>query len=236
MLVGGCVAFATFLPLGLQAGTVSFADQVGNYFSFKNISEFGADIPPSNLDLPTLIANPGDAIRFRPSAFVAVESNGSIRESSSKTSTLSFTLESVGALALKELKIVVAGSYASTLFPVAGAEASVGLALELALSYGSAIKNLVVPILKETASSTWSGILTLSQSDLNSYFTPPAMEIHKLSIEATPTVIAAALNGNARSQITSLDFSVQAIPEPGTGSMLVFGLAIVLSKRGRKVS
>ena len=64
------------------AGTVSFSDQPGTYFSFRNISETGALVPPSKLETPTLVTSPQDTIKFIPSAYVVVENNGPVTETS----------------------------------------------------------------------------------------------------------------------------------------------------------
>ena len=108
------VVFSAFLAGSItkvKAGTVTFSDRAGNYFNFKNISEYGPNIPPSILDLPTLISNaPYDSITFQPTAFVAVESNLGTRESSTLGSNLQFTLASRSlSLALRILKLLWRG-------------------------------------------------------------------------------------------------------------------------------
>jgi len=230
-----CMAAALLLSFSSTwAGTVTFSDQIGNHFAFRNMTEFGANVPPSSLDLPTLITNPYDTIKFRPSTFLVVESNGPVRESSSLSSELSFTLNSLAGLAIQEIKISVTGTYATTLFSNPAADASVGLSLALDLTHGTTVWNRVVPIVKDPTNLSWSGILTLSQADLNSYFSPPSMEIQQLSIRATPTVTADALYANARSQINYLDFTVVAIPEPGSWQLVLAALSMGLLVRKRK--
>ena len=213
------------LPKGV-AGTVTFSDQVGNYFGFRNMSEFGANVPPSNLDLPTLITNPHDTIKFRPSAFLTLESNGPVKESSSLASELTFTLQSLGGLAIQELQISVSGSYATTLFSMPGAEANVGLSLALDLTYGTTVRNVIVPVVRDSSNFSWSGVMTLNQADLNGFFSPPTMEIQQLTIRASPTVSAEALYANARSQINYLDFTVVPIPEPSALHLMLVSLGI----------
>ena len=213
------------LPKGV-AGTVTFSDQVGNYFGFRNMSEFGANVPPSNLDLPTLITNPHDTIKFRPSAFLTLESNGPVKESSSLASELTFTLQSLGGLAIQELQVSVSGSYATTLFSMPGAEANVGLSLALDLTYGTTVRNMIVPVVKDSSNFSWSGVMTLNQADLNGFFSPPTMEIQQLTIRASPTVSAEALYANARSQINYLDFTVVPVPEPSALHLMLVSLGI----------
>ena len=121
--------FAAFLGLSLcmisglvQAGSVSFSSQAGSYFSFQNLTEEGPNVPPSNLQEPSLFTNPRDTIRFEPSAFVAVESQLGSLETASLTSTLSFLVQATAALPMEKLIIDLTGTYAEhpVTFPGSG--------------------------------------------------------------------------------------------------------------------
>jgi len=227
------VVFSAFFAGSItkvKAGTVTFSDQTGNYFNFKNISEYGPNIPPSILDLPTLISNaPYDSITFQPTAFVAVESNLGTRESSTLGSNLQFTLASRSLFGIENFKIALAGTFAGVSMPVAGTLVEVAALLPIQLTVGGASKSLNLNIVKDSDDKTWSGEMMVSRADLNSYFNPPSMQITELMVLVSPSVTATAVFGNARSQITNLTFQAQAIPEPSTGSLLVVGTLLALA-------
>ena len=226
------VVFSAFLVGSItkvKAGTVTFSDQTGNYFNFKNISEYGPNIPPSILDLPTLISNaPYDSITFQPTAFVAVESNLGTRESSTLGSNLQFTLASRSLFGIENFKIALAGTFAGVNMPVAGTLVEVAALLPIQLTVGGASKSLNLNILKDSVDKTWSGEMMVTRADLNSYFNPSSMQITELMVLVSPSVTATAVFGNARSQITNLTFQAQAIPEPSTGSLLMVGTLLAL--------
>jgi len=233
------VAFSVFLAGSItkvEAGTVTFSDQTGSYFNFKNISEFGPNFPPSVLDLPTLISNaPYDSITFHPTTFAAVESNLGTRESSTLESNLQFTLASRSLFGIENFKIALAGTFAGVNMPVAGTLVEVAALLPIQLTYGGASKSLNLNIVKDSVDNTWSGEMMVTRADLNSYFNPPSMQITELMVLVSPSVTATAVFGNARSQITNLTFQAQAIPEPSTGSLVMTGLLALLSIRYREI-
>ena len=233
------VVFSAFLAGSIakvEAGTVTFSDQTGSYFNFKNISEYGPNIPPSVLDLPTLISNaPYDSITFHPTTFVAVESNLGTRESSTLGSNLQFTLASRSLFGIENFKIALAGTFAGVNMPVAGTLVEVAALLPIQLTVGAASKSLNLSIAKDLVNKTWSGEMMVSRADLNSYFSPPSMQITELLVLVSPSVTATAVFGNARSQITNLTFQAQAIPEPSTGSLVMAGLLALLSIRYREI-
>jgi len=227
------VVFSAFLAGSIteaEAGTVTFSDRTGNYFNFKNISEYGPNIPPSILDLPTLISNaPYDSITFQPTAFVAVESNLGTRESSTLGSNLQFTLASRSLFGIENFKVALAGTFAGVNMPVAGTLVEVAALLPIQLTVGGASKSLNLNIVKDSVDKTWSGEMMVSRADLNSYFNPPSMQITELMVLVSPSVMATAVFGNARSQITNLTFQAQAIPEPSTSSLLMVGTLLALA-------
>ena len=226
------VVFSAFLAGSItkvKAGTVTFSDQAGSYFNFKSISENGPSIPPSILDLPTLISSaPYDSITFQPTAFVAVESNLGIRESSTLGSNLQFTVASRSLFGIENFKIALAGTFAGVNMPVAGTLVEVAALLPIQFTYGGASKSLNLNIAKDLVNKTWSGEMVVTRADLNSYFNPPSMQITELMVLLSPSVTATAVFGNARSQITNLTFQAQAIPEPSTGSLLMAGTLLAL--------
>ena len=235
-----CFAGFWVLSLGtVWAGTVTFSDQPGTYFSFRNISETGDLVPPSKLENPTLITSPQDTIKFIPSAYVVVENNGATTETSVLSTMLALSLESVSGLALDELSVSVAGTWASTLYrPSPSGSFTVGLALNLDLVFGGVTRNFIVPVTQNLVDKTWAGSLTITQQFLNDNFAVPSNGILQLGITATPTVTATATYANARSAITYLDISAKAVPEPGSSSLLltgacVLGLARALRRRVR---
>lgn len=233
------VVFSAFLAGSItkvKAGTVTFSDQTGSYFNFKNISEYGPSIPPSILDLPTLISSaPYDSITFHPTTFVAVESNLGTRESSTLGSNLQFTLGSRSLFGIENFKIALAGTFADVSMPVAGTLVEVAALLPIQLTYGGASKSLNLSIAKDLLNKTWSGEMVVTRADLNSYFSPPSMQITELLVLVSPSVTATAVFGNARSQITNLTFQAQPIPEPSTGSLVMAGLLALLSIRYREI-
>jgi hypothetical protein len=226
------VVFSAFLAGSItkvKAGTVTFSDRAGSYFNFKNISEYGPSIPPSILDLPTLISNaPYDSITFQPTAFVAVESNLGIRESSTLGSNLQFTVASRSLFGIENFKIALAGTFAGANMPVPGTLVEVAALLPIQLTYGGVSKSLNLNIAQDSVNKTWSGELMVTRANLNSYFNPPSMQITELMVLVSPSVTATAVFGNARSQITNLTFQAQAIPEPSTGSLLMVGTLLAL--------
>lgn len=222
-----CITAALFLSFSkVWAGTVTFSDQPGTYFSFRNISETGALVPPSKLESPTLVTSPQDTIKFIPSAYVVVENNGATTETSVLSTQLALSLESVSGLALQELNVSVAGTWGSTLYRLSGST-TVSLALNLDLVFGGVTRNLVVPVSQDLVNKTWAGSLTVTQQFLSDNFTVPADGIQQLGITATPTVTATATYANARSAITYLDISAKAVPEPGSSSLLLAGAAVL---------
>jgi hypothetical protein len=227
------VVFSAFLAGSItevEAGTATFSDRTGNYFNFKNISEYGPNIPPSILDLPTLISNaPYDSITFQPTAFVAVESNLGTRESSTLGSNLQFTLASRSLFGIENFKIALAGTFAGVNMPVAGTLVEVAALLPIQLTFGGASKSLNLNIVKDSVDKTWSGEMMVTRADLNSYFNPPSMQITELLVLVSPSVTATAVFGNARSQITNLTFQAQPVPEPSTGSLLMVGTLLALA-------
>ena len=229
---------AFFLNLA-SAGTVTFSDQVGNYFAFRGMNETGELVPPSRLETPTLVVSPNDTIKFSPSAYVVVENTGSNPVSSTLSTKLALSLESVAALGLGELNVSVAGTWGSQLYlPAPTGSATVGLSLQLDLVFGGVTKNFVVPVTQNLVDKTWAGSLAITQQVLRDNFVVPAGGILQLGVTATPTVTANATYANARSAITYLDISAKAVPEPGPGSLLVagaiaLGLARILHRRGR---
>ena len=227
------VVFSAFLAGSItkaEAGTVTFSDQTGSYFNFKNISEYGPSIPPSILDLPTLISNaPYDSITFHPTTFVAVESNLGTRESSTLGSNLQFTIASRSLFGIENFKIALAGTFADVSMPVAGTLVEVAALLPIQLTVGAASKSLNLNIAKDFDNKTWSGEMVVTRADLNSYFNPPSMQITELLVLVSPSVTATAVFGNARSQITNLTFQAQPVPEPSTGSLLILGALLALA-------
>ena len=222
-----CLAGLWVLSMNaMWAGTVSFTDQPGTYFSFRNITETGALVPPSKLEPPTLITNPQDLIKFTPSAYVVVENNGATTETSVLSTQLALSLESVAGLALDQLSVSVAGTWDSNLYRPTGSTL-VALSLNLDLVFGGVVRNLVVPITQNLVDKTWAGSLTLTQQFLNDNFAVPANGIQQLGITATPTVSATATYANARSAITYLDISAKAVPEPAASSLFLAGAAVM---------
>jgi len=223
-----CITAALLLSFSkVWAGTVTFSDQPGTYFSFRNISETGALVPPSKLESPTLVTSPQDTIKFIPSAYVVVENNGPATETSVLSTQLALSLESVAGLALDELSVSVAGTWGSTLYNPSLGSTIVGLSLNLDLVFGGVTQNLVVPVTQDLVNKTWAGSLTVTQQFLNDNFAVPDEGILQLGLTATPTVTATATYANARSTITYLDISAKAVPEPGSGSLLIAGAAVL---------
>lgn len=206
------------------AGTVTFSEQVGNYFAFRNMSETGPSIPPSVLQTPSFITNPTDAIKFSPSAFVVVENQGPDARTSSLSSQLKFDLQALTSTSLEELKFSVTGTWGSGTYedsPVGSAD--VGLAVNLRLVFGGVVGNFAIPVTKNV--ETWAGNLSITQQFLDQNL--PAAVIGQLNqITADSQVTASATWAWARSQITYLDVSAKPVPEPGSSSLLLAGMAL----------
>jgi len=224
----------------VEAGSVSFSSQAGNHFSFQNLTEEGPNVPPSNLQDPSLFTNPRDTIRFAPSAFVAVESQLGSLETASLTSTLSFLVQATAALPMERLIIDLTGTYAEhpLTFPGAGTPVlSTSLSLDpIQIKIGGETKtwNPALNVLRNTNDQTWSGNLVITKADLRTLFNAPTMDVTQFEIQSVATVSATAQWGNASSYLTTLSFGVEPIPEPSTTSL--FLLAGLLALRKRKVS
>lgn len=216
------------------AGTVTFSDQVGNYFGFRSMKETGELVPPSKLEPPSLYTIPRDTIHFSPSAYVAVESTGPTSATSTLSTQLALTLQSLGSLGLSELNVAVAGTWATTLYLGSGS-ASVDLGLQLDLIMGGITRNFIVPISRNMVDNTWAGSLTVTQQMLNDSFSVPSTGILEIGVAATPVVSATATYANARSAITSLDLSAKPVPEPGPGSLLLVAIVVLLLVRRVRV-
>lgn len=236
-------AFALFFALllgSVQAGTVNFATQTGNYFSFQNMSETGPNVPPSNLETPTLYTNPNDAIQFKPSAFVAVESQLGTLETRTMTSSLAFTAFATRGLALEKLTIDLAGTYYESAFAGGGTSVlQTSLSLDpVKFTVGGTTKTWTPSfnVTRNTVDRTWGGRLEVTQSDLKSLFNSPSLQVTQLGIESTATVAATAQWGNANSYLTFLSFSVQPIPEPTTTSLFLLAGILCLRKRVKNIN
>lgn len=219
------LALLGFSLVSVQAGTVTFSDQPGNYFSFRNISETGELVPPTKLEAPTLVTAPQDTIKFSPSAFAVVENNGPVTETSVLSTALRFMVQSVSGNPLDQLSFAVAGTWAKTIYLTAGS-AEVGLALNLDLILNGVTKNFVVPVTQDLVQKTWAGSLTMTRQFLQDNFVVPANGITELTIQANSTVYATATYASARSAITYLDISAKAVPEPAVGSLVLVGAAL----------
>lgn len=226
----------------IHAGSVSFTSQAGSYFSFQNLKEEGPNVPPSNLQSPSLFTNPRDTIRFVPSAFVAVESQLGSMETASLSSTLSFLVQATAALPMEKLFIDLSGTYAEhSLGSAITGGASPVLATSLSLepiqfTIGGVTKTWspALNVLRSTSDQTWSGSLEITKADLRALFNAPTMDVTQFEIQSVATVSATAQWGNASSYLTTLSFGVQPIPEPSTTSLCLWGVLLGLKKR-RKI-
>jgi len=229
----------------IHAGSVSFTSQAGSYFSFQNLKEEGPNVPPSNLQSPSLFTNPRDTIRFAPSAFVAVESQLGSMETASLSSTLSFLVQATAALPMEKLFIDLSGTYAehSLASAISGEAASSVLATSLSLepiqfTIGGVTKTWspALNVLRNTSDQSWSGSLEITKADLRALFNAPTMDVTQFEIQSVATVSATAQWGNASSYLTTLSFGVQPIPEPSTTTLCLLGVLLGFKKRSKIVA
>ena len=224
----------------VQAGTVGFSNQSGSYFSFQNMSEKGANVPPSNLEAPTLYTNPYDSIQFKPSAFVAVESQLGTLETKTVSSTLFLTTLATASLPLNKLMIDLAGTYYESAIPGPGSSVlASSLSLDpIKFTIGSETKTWTptMSITRNTVDRTWGGHLEVTQNDFRTLFNTPSLQVTQLGIESTATVSATAQWGNANSYLTFLSFSTQPIPEPNTMSLCLLAGLIAIKKRTKTIN
>ena len=198
------------------------------------MSETGANVPPSNLQDPTLYTSPNDAIQFKPSAFVAVESQMGTLETNSLSSTINFTVLSSAGLAINKLSIDIAGTYYEFAYPNQTAYLQTTLSLDpIKFTIGGSTKiwSPSLNVTRNTSDKTWAGHLEVTKSDLQSLFNLPTLEVTQLGVESLAKVSATAQWGSANSYLTSLTYSLQPIPEPSTGALLLLATAFCLRKR-----
>ena len=235
------LAVSHFLILGIsQAGTVNFDSQAGAYFSFQNLTEDGPNVPPSRVESPSLFLSPIDTIQFKPSAFVAVESQMGSAETATLSSKLSFLIQATAALPMERIIIDVAGTYAEHSLTIPGVTPILSTSLSLdpiEFKIGGVTKlwNPSFSVSRNTADQTWSGRLEVTQGDLRDLFASPTMEVSQLEVFSTATVSASAQWGNASSYLTTLSFGVAPIPEPSTASLLLLSGLALLHKRRRSL-
>jgi len=223
-----------FFNQNTSAVTSYYNNLSGNYFDFKSISEKGAYVPASSLDTPTLVTNPYDGISFRPSAFVAVESQLGTVETKTVSSELEFLLSAKSANSLGQLTIHVAGMYYENPLNVPGASPYVTTSLSLSpinFTIGGVTRSLVPNFQVNRNNGLWSGMVSLSRSDIGALFNSPAMQISELKLNTTASVSATAQYATANSYLTDLSFVAQAIPEPSVGSLLGFSGFVLLFRR-----
>lgn len=235
-ITGALAGLICVWGVSAQAGSVSYSNQIGTYFTFKNMSEVGGTNVPPGLGDPRLFTSPYDTIKFSPSTYAVVENNGPSLKASTNSSVLTLTLESVASRALQELQISVSGTYGFTFYqPSPTGVANVGFSLGLDLTYGSTtISGLVVPITQNATTMTWSGFKSFTASDLSAIFSQPSLQVQQLVVTATPSVSAEAQWANARSQISYLDFTVIPIPEPSSLHLLAGGVLLGILQRRRQ--
>jgi len=217
-----------------QADTVSFSNQTGLKFSFQNMVESGANVPPSNLESLTLFTNPYDAIQFKPSAFVAVESKLGTLETNSLSSTINFTALSNAGLAMEKLLIDIEGTYYEFGLPGQTSVLQTTLSLDpIKFTIGGNTKTWSpsMNVTRNTTDKTWAGHLEVTKSDLQSLFNSPSLEVTQLGVESLATVSATAQWGNANSYLTFLTYTLQPVPEPSTGALLAMAAVFGLRKR-----
>ena len=232
--------FSHALILGIsQAGIVNFDSQVGAYFSFQNLTEEGPNVPPSRVESPSLFLSPIDTIQFKPSAFVAVESQLGSVQTATLTSKLSFLIQATAALPMDRIIIDVAGTYAEHPLTIPGVTPVLSTSLsldpiEFKIDGVTKLWNPALSVNRNTADQTWSGRLEVTRADLRTLFASPTMEVSQLEVFSTATVSASAQWGNSASYLTTLSFGVAPIPEPSTTSLLL--LAGLLASRKRRKS
>ena len=237
--LGLLIAGLVFFPAGINAGTVTFDDKVGVSFSFRELKEEGDNVPPSRIEEPSLYSNPRDAIEFRPSAFVAVESQLGSLETASLSSTLSFLIQATGS-PIGSLFIDLTGTYAEHPLNVPGAGTpvlSTSLSLDpihFTISGVTKTWSPAMNISRNMADQTWRGQLEVTQADLRDLFASPTMEVTELRVSAVATVSASAQWGSASSYLTTLNFGVAPIPEPNVGSLLLLAGCIALNRRKKR--
>jgi hypothetical protein len=211
--------------VSVQAGSTNFSDLTGTYFRFVNMSETGDSVPPSQLQVPELISDSRDTIKFRPTTFIAITNGTSATIQSNSLSTqLDLQLQGLPDLALEELQISVAGSWGVSTYPVTGSFAEAGLSLQFDLIFGGVTKNFIVPITQNAG--TWAGLFTVTPQILADNFVVPLGGIRDLRIITTQTVTASAAFGDASSGINYLDISAKAVPEPGSSTLFLLGAAL----------
>ena len=227
-------AFLLLELCSAQAGTVTFANQAGLKFSFQNMSDTGANVPPSNIQDPTLYTSPYDAIQFKPSTFVAVESQMGTLETNSLSSTINFTALSTAGLAMEKLLIDIEGTYYEFGIPGQTSVLKTTLSLDpikFTIGGNTKIWSPSMNVTRNTTDKTWAGHLEVTKSDLQSLFNSPSLEVTQLGVESLATVSATAQWGNANSYLTFLTYSLQPVPEPSTGALLALATVFWLRKR-----
>lgn len=235
------VLFFNSLVLGIsQAGTVNFDSQAGSYFSFQNLKEEGPNVPPSRVESPSLFLSPIDTIQFKPSAFVAVESQLGSAETASLSSKLSFLIQATAALPMEKIVIDVAGTYAEHALSIPGVTSVLSTSLsldpiEFKIDGVTKTWNPPLNVIRNTADQTWSGRLEVTRADLRTLFASPTMEVSQLEVFSNATVSASAQWGNSSSYLTTLSFGVAPIPEPSTASLILLAGLLGIQKRRKSM-
>jgi hypothetical protein len=224
LVITGLVLVQTSVVFG---ATVTYSDLNGVNFSFKSLSETGAQVPL--LDVPSLITNPQDSISFTPTSFVVAESNGSIRETSALSSELTFAIHTMGSQKLGQLELNVLGSWSETKTQNPLSEAISELKVSVDLTLGAITKSQSLGIAKNLDSKSWTGSLSFSRAALEELFAPGTMDIMPLQVVIRSEVKAEALYANARSEIDLLTVTAQPIPEPSTSHLILLGAGLCLA-------
>lgn len=199
------------------------------------MSETGLNVPPSNLEDPKLYTNPYDAIQFKPSAFVVVESQLGTLETKSLTSSLAFTALASTGLAMEKLTIDLAGTYNESGFSFGGTPVlQTSLSLDpIKFTIGGITKTWSpsLAVTRDITNGTWGGRLEVSKSDFQNLFSSPTLQVTQLGVESQATVSATAQWGSANSYLTFLSFTIQPVPEPNVSSLFVLAGIFALKRK-----
>lgn len=247
---------------GLNAGTLTYSNQLTQTFSFSQISEVSSQNfylgqgntgfgPPSSSSAVQFRSFRGldgyHSLEFDPGSSLAISAsapwagtNRAITSASTrlglKISSLSPTDEILGfRLRLEGIAILSENS------SLADASASIQGMLDLNLfgangSWGSNHNLNLSPVNVTTPGMTrWQ--MEWTQTNLKSLiqdpaFNPSTMKISELSLQFTPFFSLSAYD-QAVSDLYVNQLQIAVIPEPGTGTLILFGLATLWRRRRR---
>lgn len=238
----------------VESGVITYSNVAGSTFSFSQISETsaqnmflsGIDYSYSGLSAFAAFRDPSgfDYIKFSPAAGLTRSSQGWSPYSGS--TRLNLMIGSSNSIAIPGTKIRMEGtarirepqtnSIASFYLDTAVYLEVFGLTGTASLPSGLTKSIQLSPLFHETPGLVdWA--VEWQSTNLESFFSDPVfnsptMKISKLSLSINPFFELNTVNqGYAEFYVNQLQIAV--IPEPGTGTLVLFGLAALWRRRRR---